>query len=121
MPPSAKTQAGQRRWVRALGRTLSGILVLGALFLGWFVYRVYYAEPRTDDAYVNANTAALAAHISGQIIRLPIRDNQRIKGELLFVVDPRPYKLALDAAKTKLNLTLIEVKTLQDTINSAGA
>ena len=122
MPPPAKTQAGQRRWVRALGRTLSGILVLGALFLGWFVYRVYYADPRTDDAYVQANTAALAAHVSGQIIRLPIRDNQRIKkGELLFVVDPRPYKLALDAAKTKLNLSLIEVKTLQDTINSAGA
>jgi multidrug efflux system membrane fusion protein len=122
MPPPAKTQAVQRRWVRALGRTLSGILVLGALFLGWFVYRVYFADPRTDDAYVHADTAALAAHVSGQIIRLPIRDNQRIKnGELLFVVDPRPYKLALDVAKTKLNLTLIEVKTLQDMINSAGA
>jgi multidrug efflux system membrane fusion protein len=122
MPPPARTQAGQHRWVRALGRTLSGILVLGTLFLGWFVYRIYYADPRTDDAYVHANTAALAAHVSGQIIRLPIRDNQPIKkGQLLFVVDPRPYKLALDAAKTKLNLTVIEVKTLQDMINSAGA
>ena len=90
--------------------------------LGWFIYRLYYANPRTDDAYVHANTAALAAHVSGQIIRLPIRDNQRVKkGELLFVVDPRPYKLALDTAKTKLNLTEIEVKTLQDTINSAAA
>jgi membrane fusion protein, multidrug efflux system len=121
MPP-ARTPARQRRWVRALGRTLSGILVLGTLFLGWYVYRIYYADPRTDDAYVHANTAALAAHVSGQIIRLPITDNQRIKeGQLLFVVDPRPYKLALDAAKTKLNLTVIEVKTLEDTINSAGA
>ncbi len=59
---------------------------------------------------------------SGQIIRLPIRDNQRVKkGELLFVVDPRPYKLALDTAKTRLNLTEIEVSTLRDTINSAAA
>ncbi len=122
MPQPAKTQSGQRRWVAALGRTLSGILVLATLFLGWFVYRVYYADPRTDDAYVQANTASLAAHVSGQIIRLPIKDDQRIKqGELAFVVDPRPYKLALDTAKTKLNLTVIEVKTLEDTINSAGA
>jgi multidrug resistance efflux pump len=83
---------------------------------------VYYAHPRTDDAYVHANTAALAAHVSGQIIRLPIKDNQRVKqGQLLFVVDPRPYKLALDTARTKLNLTEIEIKTMRDTINSAAA
>jgi len=92
------------------------------VLLGNFVYRLYYANPRTDDAYVHANTAALAAHVSGQIVRLPIKDNQHVKkGDLLFVVDPRPYKLALDTAKTKLNLTEIEVKTLQDTINSAAA
>jgi membrane fusion protein, multidrug efflux system len=122
MPEPAKTQSRQRRWVRALGRTLSGTLVLGTLFLGWYVFRVYYANPRTDNAYVQANTAALAAHVSGRIMRLPIRDNQRVaKEQLLFVVDPRPYKLALDAAKTRLNLTLIEVKTLKDTINSADA
>ena len=70
----------------------------------------------------NANTAALAAHVSGQITRLPIKDNQRVKrGQLLFVVDPRPYKLALDAARTKLNLTEIEIQTMRDTINSAAA
>lgn len=109
-------------WARALGRTLSGIVVLAALVLSWVMYRLYYANPRTDDAYVHANTASLAAHVSGQIVQLPIKDNQRTKkGDLLFVVDPRPYKLALDTARTKLNLTEIEVKTLRDTINSAGA
>jgi multidrug resistance efflux pump len=83
---------------------------------------VYYSNPRTDDAYVHANTASVAAHVSGQIIRLPIEDNQPVKkGDLLFVVDTRPYKLALDTARTKLNLTEIEIKTLHDTINSAAA
>ncbi len=122
MPQPAKSTSTSRPWVRILGRTLSGTFVLAALVLGWFVYRLYFANPRTDDAYVHANTAALAAHVSGQIVRLPIRDNQRVnKGDLLFEVDPRPYKLALDAARTKLNLTEIEIKTLQDTINSAAA
>jgi multidrug resistance efflux pump len=117
-----KTLARRSSWVRAVGRALSGILVLAALVLAWFIYKVYYANPRTDDAYVHANTASLAAHVSGQIMKLPIIDNQRVKkGDLLFVVDPRPYKLALDTAKTKLNLTEIEIKTLRDTINSAKA
>jgi multidrug efflux system membrane fusion protein len=123
MPQTARTSSGQSSpWVRALGRMLSGIVVLAALVLAWFIYKVYYSNPRTDDAYVHANTASVAAHVSGQIIRLPINDNQRVKkGELLFVVDSRPYKLALDTARTKLNLTEIEIKTLHDTINSAAA
>ena len=109
-------------WMRPLGRALSGILVLAAIVLGWFIFRIYYANPRTDDAYVHANTASLAAHVSGQIVRLPITDNQAVKkGELLFVVDSRPYQLALDAAETRLNLTRIEIKTLQDTIRAATA
>jgi membrane fusion protein, multidrug efflux system len=117
-----ETSARLSSWVRVVGRALSGILVLAALVLAWFIYKVYYANPRTDDAYVHANTASLAAHVSGQIMKLPIKDNQRVKkGALLFVVDPRPYKLALDTARTKLNLTEIEIKTLRDTINSAEA
>ncbi len=120
--PEPAKAAPQHLWPRRLGRILSGVLILGAVLLGSYIYKLYYANPRTDDAYVHANTASLAAHVSGQIVKLPIKDNQRVrKGELLFVVDPRPYKLALDTAKTKLNLTEIEIQTLQDTINSAGA
>ncbi|MGO9451738.1 MAG: HlyD family efflux transporter periplasmic adaptor subunit [Candidatus Binataceae bacterium] len=120
-PEPAKAPTS-RHWARAVGRTLSGILILAAVSLGYFIYQLYYANPRTDDAYVHANTAALAAHVSGQIVQLPIRDNQHVnKDDLLFVVDPRPYKLALDTATTKFNLTEIEIKTLQDTINSATA
>jgi membrane fusion protein, multidrug efflux system len=117
-----ETSARLSSWVRVVGRALSGILVLATLVLAWFIYKMYYANPRTDDAYVHANTASLAAHVSGQIMKLPIKDNQRVKkGDPLFVVDPRPYKLALDTARTKLNLTEIEIKTLRDTINSAEA
>jgi len=118
----SETSSGRPSWIRTLGRTLSGLLVLAALVLSWFIYKIYYANPRTDDAYVHANTASLAAHVSGQIVQLPIKDNQQVgKGGLLFVVDPRPYRLALDTARTKLNLTEIEIKTLRDTINSAEA
>lgn len=120
--PAPPKTGPQHPWARPLGRILSGVLILAAALLGSYIYRLYYANPRTDDAYVHANTAALAAHVSGQIVKLSIRDNQHVnKGDLLFVVDPRPYRLALDTAKTKLNLTEIEIKTLQDTINSAAA
>ena len=117
-PPASKKSL----WLRMFGRALSAILVVSTVFLSWFVYNIYFANPRTDDAYVQADTAAIAAHVSGQIVQLPIKDDQAVKkGDLLFVIDPRPYKLALDVAKTKLNLTKIEIKTLHDTIDSATA
>src|SRR5262249_50963431 len=122
MAQTARNESMRQPWMRAVGRSLSGLLVLIALVMGWFIYRVYYANPRTDDAYVHANTAAVAAHVSGPLVQLPVKDNQPVKkGDLLFVVDPRPYKLALDAARTKLHLTEIEIKTLQDTIRAAEA
>lgn len=122
MPEPADAMPTQRPWVRILGRMLSATFILAALLLGWFVYRLYFGNPRTDDAYVHANTAALAARVGGQIMTLPIRDNQLVKkGDLLFEVDSRPYKLALDTARTKLGLTEIEIRTLQDGIASASA
>lgn len=121
-PQPARARVSRPRWTHPLGRILSGALVLAAVVLSYFIYEIYYSNPRTDDAYVQANTAAVAAHVSGQIDRLPIEDNQHVnKGDLLFVVDPRPYKLALDTARTGLNLAQIEIKTLRDTIASAAA
>jgi membrane fusion protein, multidrug efflux system len=120
--PQPASPARLSSWIRALGRALSGLLVLATLLLGWYIYRLYFANPRTDDAYVHANTASLAAHVGGQIVQLPIKDNQLVtRGDLLFVVDPRPYRLALDTAQTKLRLTEIEIRTLQDAIDAANA
>jgi multidrug efflux system membrane fusion protein len=121
LKPTAKPST-HSAWARALGRSLSGILVLAAVVLGVLVFHLFYSNPRTDDAYVQADTAAVAAHVGGQIVQLPIKDNQAVKnGDLLFVVDPRPYKLALDTARTKLKLTEIEIQTLNDSIHAAQA
>ena len=76
--------------------------------------------PRTDDAYVRANWVGIAPHVSGPITELPIVDNQYVKqGDLLFVVDPRPYQSALDAATAKLQLTELNIKALEDAIRTA--
>ena len=67
MPQTARTSSGQSSpWARALGRTLSGVVVLAALVLAWFIYKVYFSNPRTDDAYVHANTASVAAQSVGR-------------------------------------------------------
>ncbi len=106
--------------LRFAGHLLSAAIVAAAIVVGIFVARLYYTYPRTDDAYVRANGVGIAPHVSGPITQLPIVDNQYVKqGDLLFVVDPRPYQSALDAAVAKLQLTELNIKALEDAIRTA--
>jgi membrane fusion protein, multidrug efflux system len=106
--------------LRVAGRLLGAAIVIAAIAVSIYVTRLYYVYPRTDDAYVRANVVGIAAHVSGPIVQMPIVDNQHVKpGDLLFVVDPRPYASALDRAEADLALTNLQIKALQDAIHSA--
>jgi len=94
--------------------------VLGAVVSGLYVSRLYYLYPRTDDAYVRANVIGVAPHVSGPIVEMPIQDNQQVKqGQLLFVVDPRPYQSVVDKAEAELALTNLQISALEDSIRTA--
>jgi membrane fusion protein, multidrug efflux system len=107
---------------RFLARLLSGVVFVATVVTLAYVTRQYYVYPRTDDAYVRANTVGMAPHVSGPIVELPVVDNQHVRaGQLLFVVDPRPYQAAYDNAVAKLELTQLQIKALRDSISSAHA
>jgi multidrug efflux system membrane fusion protein len=108
--------------LRVVGAVLSLAIIVAAVVAAVYVTRIYYVHPRTDDAYVRANMIAVAPHVSGPIVKLPIVDNQRVKqGDLLFVVDPRPYQAMLDQLTAKLDLTNLEIKAYSNSIRAAGA
>ena len=106
--------------LRFAGHLLSAAIVVATIIVSIYVARLYYLYPRTDDAYVRANMVGIAPHVSGPITELPIVDNQYVKqGDLLFIVDPRPYQSALDAAVARLQLTELNIKALEDAIRTA--
>jgi multidrug resistance efflux pump len=108
--------------LRLAGRLLGAGIVVATLVAGVVVYRLAYRQPRTDDAYVRANTIGIAPHVAGPIVALPITDNQRVAaGDLLFVVDPRPYEAALEQARAQLALTDLEIRGYQQAVEAATA
>jgi membrane fusion protein, multidrug efflux system len=125
-PPFARPQADEPQRdplaLRIAGRAIGMLIVAGAIALGAYVTRLYYVFPRTDDAYVRANVVGVAAHVSGPIVEMPIEDNQHVKpGQLLFVVDPRPYQSVVDRSEAELALTNLQIKALEDAIRAAGS
>jgi multidrug resistance efflux pump len=110
------------RGKRLVGGLIGVASVVGAIVLCAWVYFLAFVHPRTDDAYVRANIVGIAAHVGGPIVELPIVDNQPVEaGDLLFVVDPRPYQAALEIAQAKLELTQLEVRALDDAVKAAEA
>jgi multidrug efflux system membrane fusion protein len=76
-------------------------------------------NPRTDDAEVLANFIGMAPQVDGPIMQLPIRDNQYVKaGDLLFVVDERPYRYALERALSQQAALEGQIEDRRRSINS---
>ena len=85
---------------RAAGRLIGFAIVAGAVILAIVVIRRTVHHPQTDDAVVTADTIGIVPQVSGTITELHVTDNQRInRGDLLLVIDPRPYQLALQRAR----------------------
>jgi multidrug efflux system membrane fusion protein len=83
-------------------RTLRIAIVSAAVVLGLVVLFETNRQPRTDDAEVLANFIGIAPQVEGPIARLNVRDNQSVKkGELLFEIDERPYRYALERAQSE--------------------
>jgi RND family efflux transporter MFP subunit len=58
------------------------------------------AAPWTRDGTVRAYVVTIAPQVAGQIVKLPVADNQFVrKGELLMTIDPTDYKIAVDLAQ----------------------
>ena len=68
----------------------------------------------TDDAFVRAAKESVNARVSGQVVEIAVRDNQRVrKGQLLFRIDPEPYQIAVDQAEAALASTRLEIEALK--------
>lgn len=77
------------------------LVVFGvAVFLGRLLWVDYMDTPWTRDGRVRADIVNVAADVSGYVVAVPVKDNQRVrKGDLLIQVDPAHYQVAVDQAK----------------------
>jgi membrane fusion protein, multidrug efflux system len=90
------TRLARLQWC---GRAFTASMVLLAVVSLVAVYSVTNWHPETDDAEIFANYIGIAPVVEGPILYLNVADNQLVKqGQLLFEVDDRPYKYALERA-----------------------
>jgi Multidrug resistance efflux pump len=93
--------------------------VLAAIVALVLVIWQLQTSPETNDAYVYADTIDVVPEVSGKIVEMPVRDNQRVKkGDLLFRIDPRPYQAMLEDAKSRLATLDAQIMLTRRTIQA---
>lgn len=84
---------------KTVGRVVTVAIVTSAVVIGVVVIYHQHLDPRTDDSEIFANFIGIAPQVEGPILRLNVHDNQFVKqGDLLFEIDDRPYRYALEKA-----------------------
>jgi len=73
----------------------------------------------TDNAYVGAQKVLITPDISGKIARIAVTEGQHVApGDVLFEIDPEPFRLALAQAQAKLEGVRVDLANLKTNVKS---
>jgi membrane fusion protein, multidrug efflux system len=87
---------------------------------GYAYWRDSGMRQSTENAYVNARVVQVSSLVMGQVVDVPIHENEYVhKGDVLFALDRRPFEAALSEAEGKLRQA--EQGTRADTSEVAAA
>jgi membrane fusion protein (multidrug efflux system) len=102
-PPAPDAQPGKPRRIRVLVAAAALVALAAGGYFGHYWWTVGRFTVSTDDAYVGAHTATLAAKIPGYVETIPVEDNQHIRaGAVIATIDAGDYRLAVDSARDKV-------------------
>ncbi len=119
----------KRDRARMIGRVVTVAVVVAAALLGYAMWGRYMDGPWTRDGTVRAYIATVTPEVSGDITDIKVADNQFVhKGDLLLVIDPTTYEIAVRQAEAALEQaranvdnaeSQIEIETAQIDVNKA--
>jgi membrane fusion protein (multidrug efflux system) len=121
-PAKAKRKSVKGVARRGLRAVLLAVVPALAGAAGLAVYLSGGRYISTDNAYVGAQKVQITPDISGKISRIVVREGQHVApGDVLFEIDPEPFRLALAQAEAKLAGVHVDLANLKSNIQSLTA
>ena len=113
-PPAAK-----RRWLRPVLLVSVPLLIV---IVGAFLWLTSGRFVSTDNAYVRQDKVSVSSDVAGRIVEVSARENQSVKaGDLLFRIDPEPYRIAVAQANAAIAIAQVDVGTLRSNFRGTSA
>jgi membrane fusion protein (multidrug efflux system) len=108
-PPTAPR--ARRRWLRPVLLVSVPLIIIGIAAYFWLTAGRFVS---TDNAYIQQDKVSVSSDVAGRIVQVAVRENQPVKaGDLLFRIDPDPYRIAVDQANAAIANAQVAVTSLQ--------
>jgi membrane fusion protein (multidrug efflux system) len=118
--PEAPRRRGPRAKRLLAAAVLAGLVVIGYFLVPWAITALETVS--TDDAYVNGHVTLVAARVAGQITRVLVDDNYRVKkGDLLVELDKEPYQIQEAVQKAAVGVAEANLVAAQAQVRAAVA
>jgi multidrug resistance efflux pump len=112
--PPVLPPAAHRRRFHIFPLLITLAVVVAAVVLGRAMWDAYMGAPWTRDGTVRAYVVTMAPQVAGQIVQLPVADNQFVhRGDLLMVIDPTNYKIAVSLAEAALKQAQVNAQNAE--------
>jgi len=85
------------------------VLIALGILLGLFIYHVLADRftPYTSQARVETFMTQISPEVAGDVLSVSVKDNSPVrKGQVMFVIDPEPYQLAVRSSEANLSVAL---------------
>ena len=108
-----------RKWLLWAG-TVAALAAGGYFLVPWFTTTL--STVSTEDAYVNGHVTFVAPRVSGQVMKVLVDDNQRVKkGDLLVQLDKEPYQVQVALKRTAVRAAEVNLEAAESKARGLGA
>src|SRR5271167_4788235 len=119
VPPEKRKST---RWRKMLLGAIGVLILAGALWFGIPSVQTALNTVSTDDAYVNGHVTFVAARVKGQVSRVLVDDNYRVRrGELLVELDKEPFQIAVAIKKAAVDTATADLQVAKSKVRGIEA
>jgi membrane fusion protein (multidrug efflux system) len=111
-------KAKQSRLRTILMLAVPALLVVAGIYL-WIASG---GSESTDNAQVKTDIVSVTAQVTGPVIEVDVRNGNHVKrGDILFRIDPAPFRVALENAEAQLAAARLQTTQLRTQAAGTGA
>jgi membrane fusion protein (multidrug efflux system) len=113
----------RRKLKSSRARTILLLIVPALLLLiGAYMWLTSGGSESTDNAQVKTDIVSVTAQVTGPAIEVDVKNGDHVKrGDVLFRIDPAPFKVALEQAKAQLAAARLQTNELRTQAAGTGA
>src|SRR6185295_18026287 len=97
------------------------VVIIPVVGLAALILLLNIFAPSSADVRVYKYTVPIVSQVKGRVLEVPVEEGNRLvkKGEVLFKIDPQPYRLAVNTLEAQLASASASQKELEESLKGA--